>query len=129
MGIKVKSIGLIGLGVLAGIGMSLQFPAMAQKITNAPLPLDELRQLSDVFGLIKTDYVEKVEDKKLLTEAISGMVGVARGTSSDFAAFDLGVDKMTKTILKGGYDHGSALQREERAGGGCDGDAAGRRGL
>ena len=74
MGIKVKSIGLIGLGVLAGIGMSLQFPAVAQKITNAPLPLDELRQLSDVFGLIKTDYVEKVEDKKLLTEAISGMV-------------------------------------------------------
>ncbi|MEF9930498.1 MAG: peptidase S41, partial [Massilia sp.] len=74
MGIKVKSIGLIGLGVLAGIGMSLQFPAVAQKITNAPLPLDELRQLSDVFGLIKSDYVEKVEDKKLLTEAISGMV-------------------------------------------------------
>jgi carboxyl-terminal processing protease len=27
-----------------------------------------------VFGLIKTDYVEPVEDKKLLTEAISGMV-------------------------------------------------------
>jgi len=33
-----------------------------------------LRQLADVFGLIKSDYVESVEDKKLLTEAISGMV-------------------------------------------------------
>lgn len=74
MGIKVKSIGLIGLGVLAGIGATMQFPAIAQKVVNAPLPLDELRQLSDVFGLIKTDYVEKVDDKKLLTEAISGMV-------------------------------------------------------
>jgi carboxyl-terminal processing protease len=33
-----------------------------------------LRQLADVYGLIKSDYVEQVEDKKLLTEAISGMV-------------------------------------------------------
>jgi C-terminal processing protease CtpA/Prc len=33
-----------------------------------------VRQLADVFGLIKSDYVEPVEDKKLLTEAISGMV-------------------------------------------------------
>ena len=31
-------------------------------------------RLRDVFGLIKTDYVENVDDKKLLTEAISGMV-------------------------------------------------------
>ncbi|CDG85664.1 S41 family peptidase [Janthinobacterium agaricidamnosum] len=74
MGIKVKSIGLIGLGVAAGFGATMQFSAIAQKIVNAPLPLEELRQLSDVFGLIKTDYVEKVDDKKLLTEAISGMV-------------------------------------------------------
>ena len=72
MGIKVKSIGLVGLGMLAGITASLQFSAAAH--IGAPLPLDELRQLSDVFGLIKTDYVEPVEDRKLLTEAISGMV-------------------------------------------------------
>jgi C-terminal processing protease CtpA/Prc len=38
------------------------------------MPLEELRQLADVYGLIKSDYVEPVEDKKLLTEAISGMV-------------------------------------------------------
>jgi carboxyl-terminal processing protease len=74
MGIKVKSIGLIGLGMLAGIGASMQFSAVAQKSTGAPLPLEELRQLSDVFGLIQSDYVEAVEGKKLLTEAISGMV-------------------------------------------------------
>ena len=73
MGITVKSISLIGLGLVAGIGATLQFPAIAQK-AGAPLPLDELRQLSDVFGLIKSDYVEKVEDKKLLSEAIAGMV-------------------------------------------------------
>jgi len=52
----------------------MQFEALAQKDANAPLPIDELRQLADVFGLIKSDYVEHVDDKKLLTEAISGMV-------------------------------------------------------
>ncbi|HYD96428.1 MAG TPA: S41 family peptidase, partial [Noviherbaspirillum sp.] len=73
MSSKLKNFGLIGLGVVAGIAGSMQFEASAQK-HSAPLPLEELRQLADVFGLIKTDYVEAVEDKKLLTEAISGMV-------------------------------------------------------
>ncbi|MDQ9169109.1 S41 family peptidase [Oxalobacteraceae bacterium R-40] len=74
MGSKFKNFSLIGLGVLAGVAGSIQFEAIAQKSAAAPLPLEELRQLADVFGLIKTDYVESVEDKKLLTEAISGMV-------------------------------------------------------
>ncbi|MCA1855919.1 S41 family peptidase [Massilia oculi] len=71
---KAKNIGLIGLGMVAGVAVSFQFSAHAQKETAAPLPLDELRQLADVYGLIKSDYVEPVEDKKLLTEAIGGMV-------------------------------------------------------
>jgi carboxyl-terminal processing protease len=74
MGKKLKNTGLIGLGVVAGIAASLQFSAMAQRPADPALPLEELRQLADVFGLIKSDYVEPVEDKKLLTEAISGMV-------------------------------------------------------
>lgn len=71
---KFKNIGLIGLGLIAGIAVSMQFDAVAQKRAGVALPLEELRQLSDVFGLIKSDYVESVEDKKLITEAISGMV-------------------------------------------------------
>ncbi len=74
MGKKLKNTGLVGLGVVAGIAVSLQFSAMAQRPADPALPLEELRQLADVFGLIKSDYVEPVEDKKLLTEAISGMV-------------------------------------------------------
>jgi len=74
MGKKLKNTGLISLGVVAGIAVSLQFSAMAQKQVDPGLPLEELRQLADVYGLIKSDYVESVEDKKLLTEAISGMV-------------------------------------------------------
>jgi len=74
MGSKFKNLGLVGLGLIAGIAGSMQFDAMAQRNANSPLPIEELRTLADVFGLIKTDYVEPVEDKKLLTEAISGMV-------------------------------------------------------
>jgi carboxyl-terminal processing protease len=74
MGNKAKNFGLIGLGVVAGVAASFQFSAYAQKDIQSPLPLDELRQLADVYGLIKTDYVEPVEDKKLLSEAIGGMV-------------------------------------------------------
>jgi carboxyl-terminal processing protease len=72
---KANSIGLIGLGVAAGFAASLQVTALAQRGADLqPLPLDELRQLADVYGLIKTDYVEPVGDKKLLSEAIGGMV-------------------------------------------------------
>jgi hypothetical protein len=74
MGNKAKNFGLIGLGVVAGVAASFQFSAYAQKDVGTPLPLDELRQLADVYGLIKSDYVEPVEDKKLLSEAIGGMV-------------------------------------------------------
>jgi carboxyl-terminal processing protease len=40
----------------------------------SPLPLEELQQLAAVYGMVKTDYVEPVDDKKLITDAISGMV-------------------------------------------------------
>ena len=33
-----------------------------------------MRQLADVYGVIKRDYVEPVDDRKLLTHAIAGMV-------------------------------------------------------
>jgi carboxyl-terminal processing protease len=74
MGERARAAGLVGVGVVAGVALSLQFPAVAQKAGGLPLPLDELRQLADVYGLIKSDYVEPVEDKKLLSEAITGMV-------------------------------------------------------
>ncbi|WP_424192704.1 S41 family peptidase [Ampullimonas aquatilis] len=71
---RFKNFGLISLGVIAGVLATMQFSAIAQKSAQSTLPLEELRQLSDVFGLIKSDYVEPVEDKKLISEAISGMV-------------------------------------------------------
>jgi carboxyl-terminal processing protease len=39
------------------------------------LPLDELRTCAEVFGRIKSDYVEQVNDRELLLSAIRGMLG------------------------------------------------------
>ena len=74
MKFKLKSVGLVLAGAFAGILVSIGLSAVAQRSQRAVLPLEELRQFSDVFGAIKANYVEAVEDKKLITEAISGMI-------------------------------------------------------
>ncbi len=71
---KVRSIGLVSLGVIAGILVSLGLTAVAQRETRGPLPLEEIRQFSNVFATIKNNYVEPVEDKKLIDGAIAGML-------------------------------------------------------
>jgi carboxyl-terminal processing protease len=70
---KLKIAGWIAVGALAGAMTTVSLQTLARG-TVAPLPLDELQQLSAVFGMIKSDYVEAVDEKKLLTDAISGMV-------------------------------------------------------
>ena len=39
------------------------------------LPLNDLRVFAEVLGRIKSDYVEQVDDRKLLKSAIRGMLG------------------------------------------------------
>ncbi len=73
MGQKLKIAGWIGLGVMAGVLTTVSLQTVARN-TLAPLPLEELQQLAAVFGMVKTDYVEPVDEKKLITEAIAGMV-------------------------------------------------------
>jgi len=74
MGLFQKA-GLVGLGLFAGVSISLNYSAIADKDTLAtPLPVEELRAFSEVFGRIKSDYVEPVSDKKLITDAIAGML-------------------------------------------------------
>ena len=71
---KLRNIGLIALGAVAGVLISLNFQAIAERSTRTALPIEELRAFTEVFGAIKTNYVEPVEDKKLITEAINGML-------------------------------------------------------
>lgn len=70
---KLKIAGWISVGALAGALTTVSLQTVARG-SLAPLPLEELQQLAAVFGMVKTDYVEPVDEKKLITDAISGMV-------------------------------------------------------
>jgi carboxyl-terminal processing protease len=73
MGHKLKITGWVAIGVVAGALTTVSLQTVARG-TLAPLPLEELQQLAAVFGMVKSDYVEPVDEKKMITDAISGMV-------------------------------------------------------
>jgi len=56
----------------------LQHPALAQSDTNgakaSSLPLEELQMFAQVFGKIKSDYVEATDDRQMLLDAINGIL-------------------------------------------------------
>lgn len=71
---KWKQAGLICAGFVGGILISLQLSAIAEKQTRVSLPIEELRTFAEVFNAIKQGYVEPIDDKTLITHAISGML-------------------------------------------------------
>lgn len=71
---KFEKFGLIAIGAVVGLMLSLNYSALAEKAAKPQLPLEELRAFAEVFGKIKNDYVDQVEDKKLISEAINGML-------------------------------------------------------
>ena len=71
---KFEKATLVIIGAVLGVTMSLNYPAIADKDVKPQLPLDELRTFAEVYGKIKSDYVEDVADKKLINEAINGML-------------------------------------------------------
>jgi carboxyl-terminal processing protease len=81
MSVKRQNIFLVLIGLTVGVSLSIghgvfaerEAPAAA-KATVSGLPVDELRTFTDVFGRIKNDYVEDVEDSELLENAIRGML-------------------------------------------------------
>jgi carboxyl-terminal processing protease len=73
MGQKLKIAGWVSVGVVAGALTTVSLQTVARG-TLTPLPLEELQQLAAVFGMVKSNYVEPVDDKKLITDAIVGMV-------------------------------------------------------
>ncbi|MGH6738265.1 MAG: S41 family peptidase, partial [Bradyrhizobium sp.] len=74
MGNGWKKAGLVGIGAVLGLLLSLNFSALAERETRLPIPYEDLQLFSAVFGRIKSDYVEVVPDDKLIREAINGMV-------------------------------------------------------
>lgn len=63
------------LGLFLGQGVFAQTAFDSKNKEQATLPLDELRTFVEVFERIKSAYVEPIDDKTLMNNAIKGMVG------------------------------------------------------
>lgn len=98
----LKAIGLVTVGAVLGVSTALHFSAVAQRQSvGLNLPVEEVRMLSEVFGRIKSDYVEEVDDKRLIKEAINGMVS-GLDPHSAFLDQDAFRDMQTSTLGKFG---------------------------
>lgn len=79
---KNTNILVLLLGFSLGAMVSLCTSVLAEKELQSSsavedaqtLPFEELRTFTEIFGRIKQDYVEPVSDKKLLEDAIRGML-------------------------------------------------------
>lgn len=71
-----RDFALVTTGVIIGITMIFGQMVLADKndVARPDLPIEDLRAFSEIFGRIKSSYVEPVEDKVLLENAIRGML-------------------------------------------------------
>ena len=95
---RVGSLGLVLLGVIGGILVSVGISAVAQR--GEPLPLKSLQQFANVFAAIKASYVEPLADDKLLNDAIKGMFDDLDPHS---AYLDAEAFKEMEAITQGGF--------------------------
>jgi carboxyl-terminal processing protease len=67
---------VLALGLVTGVSLTIGHGVFAQRerAELAPLPLAELRTFTDVFANIKSNYVESVDDKTLIDNAVRGML-------------------------------------------------------
>lgn len=78
--LKKKSIFILFLGIMLGVFVSTCGSVFADRdngevsTDTEALPFEDLRTFTEIFGRIKRDYVEPVSDKKLLEDAIRGML-------------------------------------------------------
>ncbi len=79
--LKKKNVFILSLGIMLGVFMGICASVIAEQKIVEPvttvedvLPYEELRTFTEIFGRIKRDYVEPISDKKLLEDAIRGML-------------------------------------------------------
>ena len=71
-GCKVELHRALSFGVLSVLCIGISVAAHAD--TTEPLPMEDLKVFSEIFGKIKSDYVERVDDGVLLKNAVRGML-------------------------------------------------------
>ena len=79
MSANARNLLILMFGLFLGVILALGQSVFADKSSGSGsqydgIPLDDIRTLSEVFGKIKENYVEKIDDKTLLTNAIRGML-------------------------------------------------------
>ncbi len=79
--LKKNGLFILSLGIMLGVFIGICGSVFAEKdktraatLDNEALPYEDLRAFTEIFGRIKRDYVEPVSDKKLLEDAIRGML-------------------------------------------------------
>ena len=73
---QYKTVLVLVFGIFVGVSVSITSSVLAERKVedSVGLPLNELRNFSDIFARVKSDYVEEVDDKTLLEHAIRGML-------------------------------------------------------
>ena len=72
-----RNLVVLMIGLALGVSLAVGSGVLANRATTPSytgLPLNEVRALSEVFGKIKENYVEEVDDATLLENAIRGML-------------------------------------------------------
>jgi len=69
-----KTLYALTAGVLLGLLLAAAQGVLAEREPAAELPLEDLRTFTEVFERIKRDYVEDIDDRELLENAIRGML-------------------------------------------------------
>jgi carboxyl-terminal processing protease len=65
----------LAAGILIGASVTLTHGVFADKDKPDAVPLKELQTFVEILNRVKSDYVEPVEDKALLENAVRGMLG------------------------------------------------------
>jgi len=65
---------LSGIFVVSFVLIATHSLDVLAKSNGRTLPLAQLKKFSEVYARIKNDYVEDIDDKQLITDAISGML-------------------------------------------------------
>jgi len=65
----------LAAGVIIGATVTLTHSVLADREKAEPIPLKDLQTFVEILNRVKTDYVEPVEDKTLLENAVRGMLG------------------------------------------------------
>jgi carboxyl-terminal processing protease len=76
MSLKVRGLLAVGIGTLLGLSLSLGSSVLADRDAreSASLPWEQARLLAEVLERVKRDYVDDVDDERLIEAAIRGMV-------------------------------------------------------